>query len=111
LVENFFKLLGFEPTDEIKYQIGHIDVLIHTADLHVVIEVKKDWHLNRSRTDVIKQAYGYALQQGAAIVMITNGDYYAIFDRRKGLSYDDNFMSEFTLTRLTLKDLKAIENQ
>jgi len=32
---------------------------------------------------------------------VTNGDYYAIYDRDKGRSYDDNFMGDFNLTELT----------
>ena len=76
----------------------------------LVIEVKRDWNLNVTRNqDVVRQAYGYALENGVRFVIVSNGDYYAIFDRLRGLSFEDNLLGEFTLTALEESDLELIK--
>jgi hypothetical protein len=42
-------------------------------------------------------------------VVLTSGDYYAIFDLNKGTSYDDNFIGDFRLSELTDEELKLIK--
>ncbi len=65
--------------------------------------------MTRENKQVLCQAFGYAFEVGARYVVITNGDYYALFDRRVGLSQDDNFRGELWLSRLTEGDLPLIQ--
>jgi predicted type IV restriction endonuclease len=57
----------------------------------------------------VGQAYNYALEKGIRYVAITNGDYYLIRDRLKGLSYEANVLGEFTLSALQDEDLALID--
>ena len=111
LVERFFEALGYSPVSEIKYRQGNVDIQIQIDDAPIaVIEVKRSWSLTRHDSKILKQAFGYAGENGARVVVITNGDYYAIFDRdRDGLSFDDYFFGEFRLTRLTDECLQFID--
>jgi len=42
-------------------------------------------------------------------VILTNGDYYAIFDRLKGLSISSNLIGEFRLTALEEEHVAIIQ--
>lgn len=110
LVEHFLVALGYGGNQEIKYRRGRIDVAITMDDnIVVIIEVKKDWNLNAQYyPQVVQQGYMYALDQGVRYVLITNGDYYAIFDRLKGLSTTTNLIGEFRLSSLKNEDLEII---
>ncbi len=111
LVEEFYEAIGYKKVSEIKYQQGRIDLAIQIgADVRIVNEVKRDWNLSRHDRKALKQAYGYALETGARFVVLTNGDFYAVFDRHKGLSFDDNFVREFRLTELESEDLTTIRS-
>ena len=72
-------------------------------------EVKRDWDLTHEDTDTVRQAFNYALESGARYVIITNGDYYAFYDRTHGLSYCAHFVGEFRLSRLRELDMPLIE--
>ena len=73
------------------------------------MKLKRDWGLNKDCMNVISQAYHYAHEVGAPKVVITNGDYYAIFDRLKGLSYKDHFVGDFCLSDLQPKDKSLLD--
>ena len=76
----------------------------------MLLEVKRDWDLGWERNaDALKQAYGYSYDKGIRYIILTNGDYYAIFDRLKGLSYEKNLVSEFQLTALIKDDIEFID--
>jgi hypothetical protein len=111
LVEDFFFALGYEKHKNIKYHQGRVDVSLSEGNnLGVIVEVKKDWNLSLYNSpNFVKQAYGYALDQGARWVILTNGDYYAIFDRLKGLSTSSNLVGEFTLTALEEEHVAIIQ--
>ncbi len=110
LIERFFENLGYERFKDIKFRIGRIDISISIEGKPiVVVEVKKYWNLNVKKDhDVIQQAYNYALTNGARFVIISNGDYYAIFDRDNGRTYMENLKGEFVLTDLNKDDLESI---
>jgi hypothetical protein len=109
LVESFYAIIGYKTTSEIKYQIGRIDVSISVDEkILIVNEVKKDWDLSWKDEKARRQGYNYAHETGAQYVVLTNGDYYAIFDLNKGISYRDNFIGDFNLSRLTEEKLKLI---
>ena len=111
LVEDFFVALGYRKHEDTKYRQGRVDIAIGKGDRSIlVVEVKAGWDLSRyNGTSAIKQAYGYAHDQGVRYVLITNGDTYILFDRLKGLSWESNLLGEFRLTALQEEDLALIE--
>lgn len=110
LVESFYEKLGYIKVEEIKYRRGRIDIKIQLNGKTIIVnEVKPNWNLSYSKPGVLKQAFNYALEAGSRYVIITNADYYAIFDRNKGYSYHDHLVGEFRLSMLTQEDLKSIE--
>ncbi len=111
LVQGFLSSLGYDRLKDIRFRRGRIDVSIWKDQKQLlVIEVKRDWNLNVTRNqEAVRQAYGYALENGVRFVMVSNGNYYAIFDRLRGLSYEDNLIGEFTLTALEESDLELIK--
>jgi hypothetical protein len=101
LVESLFVHLGYEKMREIKHRQGRIDISIHIGGTSIIVaEVKRDWRLTIQNNKAVRQAYNYALECGARFVIVTNGDYYAFFDRQRGLTYSRNFIREFWLTRI-----------
>ena len=74
----------------------------------IVNEIKRDWRLTHEYQHVVEQGYGYAQQIDAKYVVITNGDYYAIYNRSKGLNYDKDFVGNFFVTRLGRNDMRLI---
>lgn len=111
LVENFFHALGYKSFKDIRHRQGRIDLSIQKEGKTLLVaEVKRDWMLTMRDKSVLQQAYQYALETGARFVMITNGDYYAIYDRSAGLSYESNFQGEFVLTALKDEDLSIINS-
>lgn len=111
LVEDFFCVLGYEKHREIKYRQGRVDVSIwHGNNILCVVEVKKDWNLSSyNSSETVKQACNYALEEGTRYVIVTNGDYYAVYDRLKGLSRDRNQIGEFRLTALDEEAVSLIQ--
>lgn len=110
LIERFFEYLGYQRVNDIKFRVGRVDVSITVQGKpRIVIEVKKYWNLNvKKGVDAIHQAYNYALVNGAKFVIVSNGDYYAIFDRDVGRTYNDNLKGEFVLSNLSEDDLQLI---
>ncbi len=110
LVESFYEQLGYVRFTDIKYRQGRIDISILIDSIILIVnEVKKEWNLTYKRNDVRKQAFNYAYEVGAKHVVITNGDYYAFFNRRKGYSIESNLEKEFWLTKLRTEDIQFIE--
>jgi len=111
LVEDFLDVIGYRKHEDIKYRQGRIDITVADGGKPILLfEVKRDWDLDHTRIDVVRQAYSYALEKGIRYVAITNGDYYSIRDRLKGLSYESNVICEFTLSALQDEDLPLIES-
>ena len=111
LVEDFFCAIGYRKHKDIKFRRGRVDVNV-TLDKKValIVEVKPFWNMNlQTSIDAIKQAYGYAHEQGVRFVAVTNGDNYLFFDRLKGLDYESNLVGSFQLTRLDEDGLSVIE--
>lgn len=110
LVESFYELLGYKKIEDIKYRQGRIDIKIVKNNKTVLVnEVKQSWDLNINSQETVRQAYNYAQEVGARYVAITNGDYYGLFDRKKGLSYKSNLIGDFQLSQLRKGDLSLIE--
>ena len=109
-VAQFLEALGYRPAEDIRFQRANIDiVLAQEGRTLAVIEVKADRALTSTHRSVLGQAFGYALEAGAPIVIITNGNYYAVFDRRAGLSREDSLLGEFRLLYLDAAALATIE--
>jgi hypothetical protein len=101
--------MGYVPLQDIKHRQGYIDISIHSdGAVRIVNEVKRDWGLSRHDAKAVDQAYRYANRSGARLVVVTNGDYYAFFDRDRGRSIDENFVAEFRLSNLASKDLETL---
>lgn len=111
LVEDFFTALGYEKHKDIKFRQGRMDLSLHVGGkVLLIVEVKKDWNLNQYNiSGVLQQAYYYALDHGIRYVIVTNGDYYAVYDRLKGLSYSANQIGEFNMTNLKEEDIELIQ--
>jgi len=111
LVEDLLVLLGYEKHSDIKYRQSRIDLTLFNEDKpFLLLEVKRDWSLSyETHASAVKQAYGYSCDKGIRYIVLTNGDYYAIFDRLKGLSYEKNLIGEFQLTMLNQDNLLLIE--
>lgn len=112
LVEDFFQAIGYKKDVEIKYRQGRMDISIWEGKSPVlVVEVKRERNLSQYTDNhgARKQAYDYALNHATRYVVVTNGDYYAVYDRLKGLSYSSNLVGEFCLTKLEENDLPIID--
>ncbi len=110
-VTHLFEKLGYSRGHEIKFQRGRVDITIVEAgssSVGIVIEVKRDWSLSKKNIRYVKQAHNYALELGAPWVILTNGNRYIVYDRRRGLSVEDQFHSEFELTNLSPQGLQSL---
>jgi len=111
LVAGLFELLGYKRTEDIKFRRGRIDILIcDNNDPLITIEVKSDWLLSSHNRDHIKQAFNYAHERGTRYVIVTNGNRYVVYDRERGLSYDESLVAEFDLTSPTADTLEVLES-
>lgn len=110
LTGKFYEACGFKNADAIRYYGNHIDVRIERDDVALLVnEIKRDHNVSYRQKNVRSQAYIYAEEKSAPIVVITNGNYYAFLDRRKGRKWMENLVHELTLTRLTPKDVQFLE--
>lgn len=111
LVTHLFEVLGYIRGKDIRYQSGRVDIIItkNKRIPKIVIEVKRDWTITTSSKAYIKQIHNYALEAGAIWAILTNGDKYLVYNREKGLSYEDQFVGEFILTVLNKQGLEIME--
>jgi predicted type IV restriction endonuclease len=106
-----FEWLGYRSVADIKFRRHNIDIRIDSNGSPLVtIEVKADWALSSKSVSVIQQAYGYALESGTRYVIISNGDRYAVFDRIRGSTREDNLIGEYELSDLTPECVALLES-
>lgn len=111
IVASLFELLGYKRTSDIKFRRGNIDIRILKDNISMItIEVKASWGLSKDDSKALKQAFNYALQEGTPYVILTNGEVYYLYDRRKGLSYKEHFVAEINLTKMTAEKEKILES-
>lgn len=109
-VGKFYEALGFRNADEIRYRADGIDVRSERDGAQPIVNfVKGDPNLSYRQINVRKKAYAYAQEKDASIVVITNGDYYAFLDRRKGAKWPLHLECELTLSRLKPEDVAFLE--
>jgi hypothetical protein len=99
LVASLFEHLGYQRIHDIKFRRGNIDIRIEITNVPwITVEVKADWGLSPDSHGALSQAYNYAFETGSPFVIITNGDRYCIYDRRRGMSYSENLIANLTIT-------------
>jgi predicted type IV restriction endonuclease len=111
VVAQFFEALGYKTGEDLLFRVANMDIVLTDSGGSVlaVIEVKADRGLTATDRTVINQAFGYALESGARFVVISNGNYYAVFDREKSLFRKEALLTEFRLLALDGPALTAIE--
>lgn len=93
------------------FQRGRIDLcLLDTKrDVAAVFEVKRSIATESERLGARRQAMDYATHDGAVIVVVTDGDRFEIYDRRKGFDYEAMLCAKFQLTRFRETDVPALD--
>lgn len=97
--------LGHAPKSVV-FQVGHIDVCVKGKDgqHQTIFEVKKSIASESSRANALRQANDYANRTGAELFVITDGDHFVIYDRRRGRSYGEMKIGEFRLLAFRKQD-------
>ena len=110
VVKELLIRLGHD-TSSIVFQKGRIDLCVLTQDRKAaaVFEAKRTIVVESERAGARRQGMDYAGQTGALIVVITDGDRYEIYDRRKGHDYDAMLCGKFQLTTFREGDAKALD--
>lgn len=109
-VKDLLVRLGHNPLS-IVFQRGRIDVSLvnRQQEQHAVFEVKRSLADKNKRNEALRQANDYAGRTGAEIMVISDGDRYVIYDRRKGRSYDEMLCGEFSLTKFVPEDSTVLD--
>jgi hypothetical protein len=99
VVKDLLQRLGHH-VNTIVFQRGRIDLCIVGKDKKVsaVLEVKRSIASDTERLKALRQAMDYSGQTGAPILVVTDGDRYEIYDRRKGLDFASMLCGRFQLT-------------
>lgn len=110
VVKDLLLRLGFEAS-VIVFQQGRIDlrVLTHQGKTAAVFEVKRTIASESERAGARRQAIDYATQTGAIIFVITDGDRYEVYDRRKGNDYDTMVCGKFQLSAFREADALILD--
>jgi hypothetical protein len=109
VVKEFLTRLGHDPS-AIVFQKGRIDVSVLTQDRKTaaVFEVKRTIAVESERVGGRRQGMDYAGQTGAPIVVVTDGDRYEVYDRRRGHDYDAMLSGKFQLTAFRESDSSVL---
>lgn len=111
LVASLFELIGYERIHDIKFRRGNIDIRIDKDTTSwITVEVKSDWGLSPDSRGALSQAYNYAHEKGTPFVIITNGDKYCIYDRRQGMSYEENLIANITISKIDQAGVIALNS-
>jgi hypothetical protein len=105
VVKELLVRLGFDA-GSIVFQKGRIDLCVLTEDRKAaaVFEVKRTIAVESERMNARRQGMDYAMQTGALIVVVTDGDRYEVYDRRRGHDYDAMLCGKFQLTDFRASD-------
>lgn len=100
LVKQFLLKLGHSPLT-IQFQKGRIDISVHNESDKIVCvyEVKRSLASTPKKEEARRQANDYSCRVGARLFVITDADFFEIYDRKKGVDYDSMFCGGFQLTR------------
>jgi hypothetical protein len=110
VVRELLVRLGFEAT-AIVFQRNRIDVCVlgRSRKPVAVFEVKRTIAMEAERAAARRQGMDYAGQTGAVVVVVTDGDRYEVYDRRKSLDYDAMLCGRFRLTDFRPEDSKVLD--
>lgn len=110
VVKELLLRLGFEAA-AIVFQTGRMDLCVldeHRQTL-AVFEVKRSIGSESERSAARRQGMDYAAQTGATFCVITDGDRYEIYDRRKGIDYEAMHCGGLRLTAFTEADAEFLD--
>ena len=110
VVKDILLRLGHPPSSII-FQAGRIDVSVMNEDgQHLfVVEVKRELNTQQAVDKARRQAFDYANQTGAPIVVITDSDRFEIYDRESGSSYEEQFRGSFRMTEFRPRDFELLD--
>lgn len=110
LVKEFLISLRL-PRTAIRFQIGHIDVVVdgQNGKPLFVFEVKRTLMNSNARSDALRQGFDYANRTGARYVVISDADRYEIYDRMRGLDHATMLCGTFQLTAFRSTDAPILE--
>jgi hypothetical protein len=103
----FFHVLGYKRS-RVHSEHKHNDVRVHNRrdQPWLVVEVKPLLETARDKQRAVRQAFDYAHRHGMRFVVISDADFYEIYDRCAGqrLSYDEMRQGSFHLSALRRRD-------
>lgn len=103
----FYEVLGYKRA-RVRSEHKHNDVRVHDRrdQPWLVVEVKPLLETERHRRAARRQGFDYAHRLGMRLVVISDGDFYEIFDRCAGqrLRYDEMRQGSFHLGALRSRD-------
>jgi len=110
VVKELLLRLGFDAS-EIVFQKGRIDLCVLTQEgkTAAVFEVKRTIAGESERAGARRQGMDYSSQTGALIIVVTDGDRFEIYDRRKGHDYNAMLCGSFKLTAFRDTDAKTLD--
>lgn len=110
VVKDLLLRLGFGAS-AIVFQRGRIDLCVLAEDRRTaaVFEVKRTIAVESERAAARRQGMDYAGQTGALMVVITDGDRYEIYDRRRGHDYETMLCGRFQITSFRGSDVPALD--
>jgi hypothetical protein len=107
----FYEVLGYKRA-RVRSEHKHNDVRVHDRrdQPWLVVEVKPLLETERHRRAARRQGFDYAHRLGMRLVVISDGDFYEIFDRCAGqcLRYDEMRQGSFHLSALRLRDFDLV---
>ncbi|HTK76922.1 MAG TPA: isocitrate lyase/phosphoenolpyruvate mutase family protein [Gemmataceae bacterium] len=107
VVQFFYQVLGYKRA-RVRSEHKHNDVRVHDRrdQPWLVVEVKPLLEAEREKRAARRQGFDYAHRLGMRFVVISDDDYYEVFDRCAGqrLRYDEMRQGAFQLTALRLRD-------
>ncbi|MCE9529444.1 MAG: type I restriction enzyme HsdR N-terminal domain-containing protein [Planctomycetales bacterium] len=103
----FYEVLGYKRA-RVRSEHKHNDVQVYDRREQpwLVVEVKPLLETERDRRAARRQGFDYAHRHGMRFVVISDGDFYEIFDRCAGqrLRYDEMRQGSFHLSALRSRD-------
>lgn len=103
----FYEILGYKRS-RVRSEHKHNDVRVHDRrnEPWLVVEVKPSLSNEREKRAARRQAFDYAHRAGMRFVVISDADFYEVYDRRAGerLRYDEMRQGSFCITSLRLRD-------
>ncbi|HUQ70667.1 MAG TPA: type I restriction enzyme HsdR N-terminal domain-containing protein [Planctomycetaceae bacterium] len=107
----FYEILGYKRA-RVRSEHKHNDVRVHDRRNQpwLVVEVKPLLEAERHKRAARRQGFDYAHRLGMRLVVISDGDFYEIFDRSAGqrLRYDEMRQGSFHISALRSRDSDLI---